>query len=132
MNEKYQATEINSNLFNIYEYHNSFTASSHFKHSPHTTFDKPAVSSQGFIEIPSLLIEKALSKYDSVYYSHYEDIEEPKSLDFSLEKTQSDNDPNFCQPNPPFEVSDVSVIEHHPANSIVVRQDMLADIEFCK
>lgn len=38
--EKYQATDINLNMFNLYEYHNSFTASSYFKHSFHSVIDK--------------------------------------------------------------------------------------------
>lgn len=35
-NERYQAWDINNNMFNIYEYHNSFTASSVLKHSNNT------------------------------------------------------------------------------------------------
>lgn len=60
-NERYQATEINSNLFNIYGHHNSFTASSHFLHSFHTSLDKLGCSKDHFsryLDFPSILIEK--------------------------------------------------------------------------
>jgi hypothetical protein len=80
-NLKYQVTDINSNLFNIHGYHNSFTASSQLKHSFHTTYNNLYSTS---MDLNSVLIEKALSRYDSEYYTRYEDIEEPNISEFNI------------------------------------------------
>lgn len=55
-----------------------------------------------------------MSEYDIKYYSHYEDIEEPDIIDFSFEKSEFDIDKNFKQQDQPFDVGEISVIEHNP------------------
>lgn len=132
-NEEYKACEINSNLFNIYEYHNSYTASSQIKHSFHSTFDRISRDHYSkYLEIPSLLIEKALSEYDIKYYSHYEDIVEPQRVDYSFEKPENYVDPNFNQPSPPFNTSGISEIEHQPMITELMRENLLQDIRLLK
>ena len=103
-------------MFNIYEYHNSFTASSYLKHSFNTFhkgkpwcyylfLDKTGHEEALFhptIDYPSLFIDEALSQYDLKYYYNYEDIEEPNIKDFSFENEDGRIDPNFVQPKHPF------------------------------
>lgn len=129
----YKTTDINSNFFNIYEYHYSFTASSQLKHSFHSTFDRlGSFRSSKFTDFPSLFIEKALSEYDIKYYTHYEDIVEPKILDFSFETSEIDQDQNFKQKNPPFDAGNLSEIEHQPIVCASGRENLINDLNLLK
>lgn len=121
VDDKYRATDINCNMFNIYDFHNSFTASSYLKHSFHSTFDKMNIDYNRHIDINSYMIDMALSYYDNQFYTHHEDIVEPEELAYSLENSDSYIDPNFSQQTPPFVDVNLSIIEHvaHQENIIL-------------
>ena len=133
VNEKYKACDINWNMFNIHDFHNSFTASSNLKHSFHSTFDRMTHEYyRKHFEFPSFLIERALSEYDIKYYSHYEDIVEPNITDYSFENLESTQDPNFQQNSPPFVDDNLSAIEHHPhhAHHEVFSKPLISELMF--
>ena len=134
VNEKYQTSDINLNLFNIYDYHNSFTASSYLRHSFHSILDRLGrEQSTRYLDIPPQLIDLALSEFEIKYYANYEDLFEPNDPDYSFEYRNSLKDPNFCQTHPPFVCDELSIIEHQPLIlDVEAQQKLMADLMLLK
>ena len=134
VDEKYKTSDINLNLFNIYDYHNSFTASSYLRHSFHSTLDRLGKEqSTRYLDIPPQLIDLALSEFEINYYANYEDVYEPKDPDFSFENWDCSDNTNFNKANPPFKWDELSNIEHQPLIlDAEAQQKLIADLQLLK